>query len=774
MHTSYIPYQIPLLLLFVLFSISSNAQYITIDNTKTPTQLVKDLFSTESCVEPTNVSITGWNFGNGQKSYAWFNANSSGFPLGHGLIISTGKASSAVGPNTTLLSQGPTNWPGDSDLERAIGENNTVNATIVEFDFVSVTNYVSFNYIFSSEQYLSNPKSNQCNSSDGFALLIKKNSSPNYKNLGVVPKTTIPVKVTTVRGSGTTCPPANAEYFDAFNGRIYPTNFNGQTQIMNAEADIEPGISYHVKLVIADQANNLYDSAIFIGGNTFSNDYAMGEDRLFANGNPLCPGETLTITPDYIVPGTRSYTWHKNGTPIPGYINISSPTYTIASAGVYMLLADVGTCKVRGYMNVEYVPTPNDAVLVQCDDNNDGISAFNLNTATQTITGGLNVISITGYYHSLTDAQNQQNKITNPQSYSNSQGNTIVVRVENKFGCPVDYATITLQTVNNAVNPLAPVIICDSTEPQDGLHPFDLDAISQQIIANNSLPANYIIKYFISSQDALLENNQLNTPFTNTIANQQTIYARIINGPDCYGIIPVTLKVNSFPNLLDETIVLCNGESIVLDAGSGYTSYSWDTTPVQNAQSITVSESEDYTVTVTNADNCVTSKTFTVIASEVATIISIEVNSFSGMNNSVTVHVSGNGNYEFSLDGVVYQDSNVFTNVLPGEYQVFVRDKNGCGTTRPQHIIVLDYPRFFTPNGDGYNDIWAIKNLDSEYPNSKLFIFDRYGKLVKHIFPLNDGWNGTLNNSALPSDDYWFNLTLDNGRNIKGHFTLKR
>ncbi|HSD13186.1 MAG TPA: choice-of-anchor L domain-containing protein, partial [Flavobacterium sp.] len=326
MHASYIKYQT---LLLLLFGTVVNAQNITIDNTKTPEQLVRDLFTTESCVEPLNVSITGWDFGNGEKSYAWFNSNSSGFPLGQGLIISTGRASSAVGPNTTLLSEGPTNWPGDSNLEQAIGESNTINATIVEFDFVSVTNYMSFNYIFSSEQYLSNPNSNQCNYSDGFALLIRKSTNFNYQNLGVVPETTIPVKVTTVRGPGTICPPANVEYFDAFNGSNHPTNYNGQTTIMNAEADIEPGVTYHVKLVIADQGNNLYDSAIFIGGNTFTNDYAMGDDRLIADGNPLCPGETLTISPDYTVPGTLGYTWYKDGNPIPGYINVSSPTYTI-------------------------------------------------------------------------------------------------------------------------------------------------------------------------------------------------------------------------------------------------------------------------------------------------------------------------------------------------------------------------------------------------------------------------------------------------------------
>lgn len=761
-------------LTMLMFSTILSAQNISIDNTKTAEELVRGLFSSESCVSPTNISISGWDFGNGQKSYAWFNANSSGFPLGQGLLISTGRASSAAGPNNTLLSEGPANWPGDADLERAIGASNTVNATIVEFDFVSVTNYISFNYIFSSEQYLSNPTLTQCSYSDGFALLIRKNTSSIYKNLGVVPGTTIPVKVTTVRGTGTICPPANSEYFDAYNGSNHPTNFNGQTRLMNAEADIDPGVSYHVKLVIADQRNGLYDSGIFIGANTFSNDYSMGDDHLIAHGNPLCQGETLTVTPDYTVPGTLGYTWLKNGVPIPGYINVSSPTYTISSAGVYTLIADVGTCIVRGYMNVEYVLPPNDAVLIQCDDNNDGNTNYNLSDATQTITGGRSYLNIVGYYHNLTDAQNQQNEITNPQTYSNSSGNPIIVRVGNDFDCADDFATITLRIANNNINPIGPVSLCDSAGSQDGFNPFDLDAVSQQIRNSNALPAGNTIQFFTDSQGAITQSDPLNSPFTNTTADQQIIYARIMTGTDCYAILPITLRVISIRNMEDENVGICNGENAVLDAGSGYASYSWDTVPVQTTQTITVSEPGNYTVTVTTAEGCTDSKTFIVVVSEMATIVNIEVNSFSGMNNSVTVHVTGSGNYEFSLDGVNYQDSNVFTNVLPGEYQVFVRDKNGCGSPPPQIVYVLDYPRFFTPNGDSYNDIWKIKNLDSFYPNSQLLIFNRYGKLLKQVFPLNEGWNGTFNGSALPSDDYWFSLTLDNGRNIKGHFALKR
>jgi gliding motility-associated-like protein len=89
-----------------------------------------------------------------------------------------------------------------------------------------------------------------------------------------------------------------------------------------------------------------------------------------------------------------------------------------------------------------------------------------------------------------------------------------------------------------------------------------------------------------------------------------------------------------------------------------------------------------------------------------------------------------------------------------------------------QQIFVLDYPRFFTPNGDGFNDFWEIKNFNQ--PNSKIYIFNRYGKLIKEILPNQKGWDGTFSGSPLPSSDFWFSLFLENGRIIKGHFALKR
>ena len=92
----------------------------------------------------------------------------------------------------------------------------------------------------------------------------------------------------------------------------------------------------------------------------------------------------------------------------------------------------------------------------------------------------------------------------------------------------------------------------------------------------------------------------------------------------------------------------------------------------------------------------------------------------------------------------------------------------------PILIPVMGIPKFFTPNSDGINDTWNIQGITPSYASSIIYIFDRFGKLIKQISPLGAGWDGTYNGQLLPADDYWFTMQLSDNRNIKGHFTLKR
>lgn len=662
-------------LLFALVIQFGNAQNISVDEGYTPQDLVEDVLINSTCANVFNVSVSGGNFATGEKSFGYFDGTGTTFPFQNGIILSTGKINNAPGPNSYLSDDGGNmGWNGDPDLNDALGLSNTFNATILEFDFIPLGNKISFDYIFSSEQYLSSPSSNQCNYTDGFAFLLKRNGETRYQNLAVVPGTNIPVKVNTVRGSGTICPPANQAYFDAFNGTNHPTNFNGQTKVLKAESDVIPGETYHIKLVIADEGNYRFDSAIFLGGGSFNFGIDIGDDRLIATGNPLCPGETLTVDATQV--GATGYQWFQNNVAIPGAMNA---TYNITSAGNYLVEINYGaTCQTTGSIKIEYAD-----VLI------------------------------------------------------------------------IDEDTFTL---------------CDADANQDGKTEFNLDNIKNQLFTN--LPSNYVISFFeIPTSTTALPVN-----YTNTIPNNQTIYARIMNVQGCYSDYPVNLVVNTFDTILvDETIGLCENESLILDAGSGFSSYEWNTNPPQFTQQITVNSGGIYEVTLTNALNCSKTKTFTIEASGIATIEDIIINDFQDNNTAkIVISSSSLGDYEFSLDGVNYQDSNVFSNLNDGEYTVYVQDKKGCGIVF-ETFYILDYPKYFTPNDDGYNDTWYIKNLDKRnLENSIITFFDRYGKLIKQISGTSEGWNGTFNGEILPSTDYWFTIELTNGKTIKGHFALKR
>lgn len=756
---------------WILALISANVwcQNIQVDDTYTAQQLVEDVLIGSQCATVSNFAVSGDTFSAGQQSFGYFTNTSPLFPFSDGVVLSTARAVRSEGPNNNLVDEGATSWVGDQDLEQALGIGNTYNATVLEFDFTPLTSHISFDYIFASEEYSGTAP---CRYSDGFAFLLKPvGSTQPYQNLAVLPNTNTPVLVTTVHPQiGSTCPAINEQYFGSFNGSAYPVNFNGQTVVLTARANVVPGTTYHIKLVIADEENIRYDSAIFLGGGSFNVGTDIGPDRLVATNNPVCAGEIYTL--DATETGTNTYQWFENGAAIPGETN---PTYDVTHAGDYSVEVNINSsgCIATGEATIEYSPLPvlNDpTTLVQCDDNNDGISIFNLTKADDIVTMGNTSFHPVVYYRTLADAQNQNNPITNSSAYQNTSSNQVIARVENNFGC-ANFATVNLVISNNTVSPQT-AESCDNDGPEDGITSFTLSTqVTPQLLAG--LPAGLTVDYYGSANDALTATNPLPDNFTNTTPGQQIIFALIANGPDCYGLVPVTLVIHAFDpvDFGDATVYLCNGNPETIGVANSYTSYSWSSGQATN--SILVSAAGTYSVTVTDINGCTATKNFIVLDSQMATITSIDVNDFAGQGNSVTVHFTGNGNYEFSLGGSIWQDSATFTGVDPGEYSVLARDKNGCGTTPPELVYVMDYPKFFTPNGDGINDFWKIKNL-SRREFAIIKIFDRYGKLLKYLDKNTEGWNGRYNGTDLPSSDYWFTMDLENGRTVKGHFSLKR
>ena len=753
----------------------ATAQYITVDDTKTAQQLVENILVNSSCATVSNFIVNGDTFSSGKNSYGYFNAGTSTFPFAEGVVLNTWSADKAIGPFIAGNNGGGSqSWSGDADLNQALGIN-SVNATSLEFDFTPLTNFISFNYLFASNEYQGNFP---CNYSDGFAFLIKvKGSTANYQNLALVPGTTTPVSSVNVRptipasGAQGGCPALNQVYFNGFNTIASAINFGGQTVVLNAQSNVVAGTTYHIKLVIADDQTRFFDSAVFLQAGSFAPKINLGQDRLLATNNPVCFGDPFTI--DTKLPATYGYKWFKNNIELIGETN---PSYQVFDAGDYKveITLSPSTCMAIGQMKIEYTPEIilSNSTLIQCDDNGDGKAVFDLTRVDAFIKNNNLSLSPVVYYETLADAMISINPILNPTTYSNKTINQILyARVTNSYGC-ANYAQLNLAISNNSIAPQNPVSICDGDSVQDGLFQFDLNLqVTPQVLTG--LPPGLIIEYYLNSSDAVSQKNLLTTIFKNTIANQQIIYARVVNGPDCYGLVPITLVVNKFipPNFQTETAIVCTNSTIPLSVPLGYSSYLWSTGSLSN--SITIKDPGNYTVTVTNANGCLATKIFNITASGIATITGATVNDFAGSNNSVIIAYTGIGNYEFSLDNSYFQDSPEFNNVAPGYYLAYVRDKNGCGLSIPFVVYVLDYPRFFTPNQDGFNDVWEIKNL-SIFPNATLSIFDRYGKLLKQLYATSSGWNGTFNGVQLPANDYWFHLNFNDGKIIKGHFSLKR
>ncbi|MGM0634953.1 MAG: T9SS type B sorting domain-containing protein [Bacteroidota bacterium] len=238
------------------------------------------------------------------------------------------------------------------------------------------------------------------------------------------------------------------------------------------------------------------------------------------------------------------------------------------------------------------------------------------------------------------------------------------------------------------------------------------------------------------------------------------------------------------PNINDDIFCLDEGESILLDSGlsnNNYT-YHWSHNNENLNHSepqLNVSEPGTYEFYATNsATGCnsavITLEVITIIEPEVSTTVETDFNA----NQTITVHIENPSNYTFRLGNSNPQESNVFNNVsIEGLHTIYIEEINGCYSLTID-VNIINYPRFFTPNNDGYNDTWNISSLSYD-TNAKIFIHDRFGKLLKMISPSSTGWDGTYRGRQMPSNDYWFSVHYRDRKTetkqvFKSNFTLKR
>lgn len=323
------------------------------------------------------------------------------------------------------------------------------------------------------------------------------------------------------------------------------------------------------------------------------------------------------------------------------------------------------------------------------------------------------------------------------------------------------------------INKPGDLIECDGTD-DDNKAEFDLIGQNPSVLGGAN-PADFNITYHLTLPEATTGSNPLPDHY---VTDSREIFCRMQykTVATCFDVTSFNVTVGQSPILqmsLNQTI--CAGENTTITADSGFDSYLWSTG--ESTPSIVVTQPGTYTLVVTKTVNgitCASSYEVVVSLSTPATIDHIETSDWTNDQNTITVILdqTAAGNYTYSLDNIHFQPDNTFQGLAPGIYTVYIKDSNACDGVSKQ-VYLLAYPKFFTPNGDGYNDFWQIFYVKQE-PNIKIYIFDRYGKLLTGFGSESIGWDGRYNGKELPSTDYWFLVIRENGTERRGHFSMKR
>lgn len=620
---------------------------------------------------------------------------------------------------------------------------------------------------------------------------------------------------------------ANAafETFTYFTTPIGADTNDATVQITNPIAYVTSNTSVWVRVENANQCYrvarlNLVVSATQIPAGTqwtFTQcDYYVSPTNTDTDGIAAFDFSSVTPLIQGILPTTATYTisYYKNEadalaetdsagnslaiTNISNYFNIGYPTmqkiWVRVDSNVDNACFGLGpyiTLNVQALPTIHTVGTANS--IRHCDDNQDGVYTFNTSTLENDILQGQTNVII-----SYTTSSGTPIPSPFPATYTVTGTETITVRVENNNTLAADGPCFRQGTITFIVDDLPEIfpvnpgtlIVCDDeVDPtlQNGLYNFDTTTLTASLLQGQT---GMQVTYTLAN--GTVYNNNLPNPFT---SGTQNVLVTVINPINTSCPVTTTLsfvvKPLPFVNInaqgWDDTLVCTNLPNFTVTLNAGVTQPSLITTytyqwywngaivPGATNYTLTVNQEGDYSVVVSNSSGCPVTRAITVNTSVIATIDSVTVVDLSSIN-TLTVNVTGNGDYVYSLDESYgpYQSSNLFTGVPMGIHTVYVKDLNGCGIAE-YTVSVLGVPAYFTPNGDGFNDTWNIKGVNSTFhANTEILIYDRYGKLIKQISPLGAGWDGTYNGQQALADDYWYYIKIDDGRIAKGHFSLKR
>ena len=483
----------------------------------------------------------------------------------------------------------------------------------------------------------------------------------------------------------------------------------------------KPGVNEDGKVLLCEYPTTFNFSSLseqIINNNqNFTVKYYLSQENAISNTNPITSPISINIANTYYYAIS--------------YLDPNAPD------------SFMNQCREFGTINftdVSLTLTP--ATLTACNNNNSGVATYDLTTVT--LYNGTQTITSVKYYPTVTDAQNGTNEIplAEAQSYTAAQG-IVYVKYISEHECE-EIGPIHLEFHPQIPTQEATLTECFLVEnPTKGK--FNL---ASAVVTTASNPT---IHYYPSIQDAVDNTNEITNPFVYEAGNT-AVYARVIGANLCWSIAKINLKVTppTYSNVLQDKTI-CIEDRTTLDAGPGFTAYKWSTGAT--TQSINNVQAGEYWVDLTK-DNCVTRQTVKVHATPLPVITGLDVN-FTTVTVSVT---GGNPPYQYSVDGVTWQDSNVLANIPRGQVQVFVKDKFDCEPVSTE-VTVPNLVNAITPNDDNVNDYLDYSAL--HYKKDLTFIiYNRYGNKVyegnkKNLYR----WDGRSAGKKVTTGTYWYTIT---------------
>lgn len=458
--------------------------------------------------------------------------------------------------------------------------------------------------------------------------------------------------------------------------------------------------------------------------------------------NPTTGAATANLTlfnPQFVAnPANYTFTYSAGGTPV---TNPTNYTFT-ANTTVSVFIKDINgiLCdNPDGQIQLTLSPfTATDKTISECNNNNAATATFNLTTA--------NVSAVPGitkkYYKTLADLTAGTNEITNPTAYISAPG-IVYVKVTTPQGCSGN-AQITL-------NFLPLPAVTDATLQACSIQSNSTTGLFNLTSAIVTSDSGITKKFYTSLANALAGTNEIVNPIT-YVSQSTEVFVKVTAISNCFIIKKITLKV--IPPVRSAVLqdkIICIDDRTTLDAGPGFDGYEWSTGATSSSiQGVPVGM---YWVRL-KTGNCFTIQTVTVKAAKSPVIASIDIT-----NNTITANVSaGTAPYKYSLDGINWQDSNVFTGLPRGEIKIFVKDSYNCEPVVVQ-ITVPNLLNAITPNGDNVNDLIDYSAL--AYKKNLIFtVYDRYGNKKYEADKMrNFKWDGTSNGKKISTGTYWYTIS---------------